>query len=153
MGSDYHWFLQNTFRCQVDRLYQDPHCSYARDRIWLCRLLTTLAIGQSYVSDSPLVISFDGSYNHTGDTDVRSGVTDAEIKKSTTPPGTEYFEQALALLHIPYEEPRIEHVEVLNLIVSDTTSACMRLPIPSYPAKESRWLISPIVLLLLLSKS
>jgi proline utilization trans-activator len=118
MGSDYHWFLHNSFRKEVEALYQDPSSPYARDRIWLCRLLATLAIGESYVPNSPLVISFDGSDHNTDIADIEEIVFGTKVRKSTTPPGTELFEQALNLLHSPYEEPRIEHVEILNLIVS-----------------------------------
>lgn len=137
MGSDYHWFLHGTFRNQVEMLYQDPYCSYARDKIWLCRLLTTLAIGESYISDSPLVIRFDGSHNDTGNADSRGSAMDNSMKKSMNPPGTELFEQALTLLHVPYEEPRIEHVEVLNLIVRETMLAYRRLPISYYLPRET----------------
>ncbi|KAH8820214.1 hypothetical protein F5884DRAFT_744574 [Xylogone sp. PMI_703] len=115
MGPDYHWFLRNSFRKQVETLYQDPNCPYARDRIWLSRLLATLAIGQSYVYDSPLVIRLDGS-TAAENAGVAAGNLHNKLRKSTTPPGTELFEQALNLLHIPYEEPLVEHVEVLNLI-------------------------------------
>ena len=137
MGSDYHWFLHSTFRNQVEMLYQDPYCSYARDKIWLCRLLTTLAIGESYISDSPLVIRFDGSHNDTGNADSRGSAMDNSMEKSMNPPGTELFEQALTLLHVPYEEPRIEHVEVLNLIVRETMLAYRRLPISYYLPRET----------------
>ena len=118
MGSDYHWFLHNSFRKQVEMLYQDPCSPYAKDKIWLCRLLTTLAIGKSYVPNSPLVIRFDGSDRNTDDADINGIKHGTNTTRSTTPPGTELFEQALDLLHIPYEEPQIEHIEVLNLIVS-----------------------------------
>ncbi len=33
-------------------------------------------------------------------------------------PGTEFFEQALSLLDVRYEDPSIEQVEALNLVVS-----------------------------------
>lgn len=33
-------------------------------------------------------------------------------------PGTEFFEQALSLLNVRYEDPSIEQVEALNLVVS-----------------------------------
>lgn len=116
MGSDYHWFLRDSFRIQVETLYQDPGGPYARDRTWLCRLLTTLAIGESYVPDSPLVIRFNGT--QIVPTEIAINSSDMKGRKSTTPPGTELFEQALSLLHISYEEPQIEYIEVLNLIVS-----------------------------------
>jgi proline utilization trans-activator len=118
MGSDYHWFQHDTFRKQVQMLYHDPSGPYARDRIWLCRLLTTLAIGQTYVQDAPLVISFDGPQLDNEKLAVSVSSSGTNVRRSTTPPGTDLFEQALNLLHISYEEPRIEHIEVLNLIVS-----------------------------------
>lgn len=118
MGSDYHWFQHDTFRKQVEILYQDPSGPYARDRIWLCRLLTTLAIGQTYVQDAPLVISFEEPRLNTERMAFSVSSSGTNVRRPTTPPGTELFEQALNLLHISYEEPRIEHIEVLNLIVS-----------------------------------
>lgn len=36
----------------------------------------------------------------------------------TALPGTSFFEQALVLLKLPYEEPSIEYIELLNLAVS-----------------------------------
>jgi hypothetical protein len=86
--------------------------------MWLCRLLTTLAIGETYVPGSPLVISFDGSGNEPDTMDILVSNPSKNDRRSMTPPGTELFEQAINLLHIAYEEPQIEHVEVLNLIVS-----------------------------------
>lgn len=39
------------------------------------------------------------------------------LPTAAPPPGTAFFEQALVLLNLPYEEPTIEHVETLNLAV------------------------------------
>jgi hypothetical protein len=43
---------------------------------------------------------------------------------SNPPPGTEFFEQGMRLLNIPYEELSVDHIEAMNLIVSIEPKAC-----------------------------
>ncbi|KAL4864909.1 fungal-specific transcription factor domain-containing protein [Aspergillus spectabilis] len=60
------------------------------DRMRLCRLLVVFALGESYNSEP--------------------------VPEIRLPPGTEFFEQALALLKIHHEDPSMDQVEALNLV-------------------------------------
>lgn len=92
------------------RMYKSPSSAESKDRIWLCRLLVVFALGQSYSSNIAPSISLVTEEDEYG------GPTDQRV---TSPSGIEFFEQALLLLKLNYEEPVVEHVEVLNLIVSN----------------------------------
>lgn len=76
--------------------------------MWLCILLVVFALGESYNVGSPL--------------EIRLGRLDdldkGEPATSRNPPGTAFFEQALLLLKIRFEDPTIDQIEALNLIVS-----------------------------------
>lgn len=104
IGHDYHWFLQRRSREQLDITYSNPNAAESKSRIWLCRLLVVFALGESYNSARTPHIRLDSNIYSDDYT--------------SPPPGTEFFEYALMLLKVPYEEPTIEYVEVLNLIVS-----------------------------------
>ncbi|KAL4783706.1 fungal-specific transcription factor domain-containing protein [Aspergillus varians] len=94
-GHDWHWFRLGKFRSQLDNTYMSVTSAEAKDRAWLCKLLVVLALGES----------------------VNAGLG---LNESTTqpspPPGTDFFEQALRLLNIPYENASTDHIEALNLI-------------------------------------
>ncbi|KAL4935408.1 hypothetical protein BDV06DRAFT_228861 [Aspergillus oleicola] len=92
---DWHWFLQRRFRQQVDNTYIVSDCKESKDRNWLCKLLVVLAMGESANAGDP-----DGVH----------------APETRAPPGTDFFEQALNLLTIPYEEASIENIETFNLL-------------------------------------
>jgi hypothetical protein len=55
--------------------------------------------------------------------DHRSLLSEQDSTSMTLPPaGSDYFEQSLRLLNIPYETASVEHIETLNLIVSNNAN-------------------------------
>ncbi|KAL4899308.1 SUR7/PalI family-domain-containing protein [Aspergillus multicolor] len=72
------------------------HSSSSKDRTWLCKLLVVLALGES---------ANPGPESDNGTT-----------AEPNPPPGTDFFEQALRLHSICYENASISDIEVLNLI-------------------------------------
>lgn len=111
IGYEYHWYLLSAFHAGLEATYRQPHSVHARDRIWLCKLLTVLALGESYNScPAPSIHIHEDKRQE-----------EVDCMENTLPPilpGAEFFEQALSLFKIPSEEPTIAHVEALNLIVS-----------------------------------
>lgn len=112
IGSDYHWFRKQRFREKMEAAYHTSQ-SQAVDRIWLCCFSIVLALGESYNDNtSPSFILGDNiGINHESQ---KSGQDDQGV----APPGIELFKQGLRLLKLAYEEPTIEQIEALNLIVS-----------------------------------
>jgi hypothetical protein len=55
-----------------------------------------------------------------------SGEPTTEQSETPTPPGSDLFEQAVALLNVSSEEPTTEDVEALNLMVSDQSRKLWR---------------------------
>jgi proline utilization trans-activator len=111
IGFEYHWYRRSLFRQRFETTYRENNSSQARDRLWLCQLLGVLALGESYNSlGAPLIeVAEEGS---RGGGDVGNSGPDA-----TPLPGAGFFEQALSLYKTPLEEPSVEHVQALNLIV------------------------------------
>ncbi|KAL2867606.1 transcription factor domain-containing protein [Aspergillus lucknowensis] len=112
VGHDWHWFRRETFRRRLDSTYKDPKARELKDRMWLCRLLTVFALGESYNSEPVPEIRLFGDEDGSRDNQMHDSVD--EIMKR--PPGTEFFEQALSLLKVRYEDPSIDQVEALNLV-------------------------------------
>lgn len=83
----------------------------SKDRIWLCQLLIVLALAESVTAVRQPQISFDFN-EHNAQTSQQNG---GEIEG--TAPGSEFFEQALRLLNIPFESASVEHVQALNMVV------------------------------------
>lgn len=82
------------------------------DRLWLCRLLVVFAQGETYNSEPvPEIHLGDGATPDTSTNNNKQAIMQSA-------PGTEFFEQALSLLNVRYEDPSIEQVEALNLVVS-----------------------------------
>lgn len=110
IGYEYHWYLHRPFHADLDSTYRQPQSVHARDRLWLCKLLTVLALGESY-----------NAY-HTPSIEIMENGNDqplpTHVVPPVTPPGATFFESALDLFKVPHEEPIAAHVEVLNLIVS-----------------------------------
>lgn len=110
LGHDWHWFLRKTFRDRMELTYKRPSSSEATDRTWLCRLLVVFALGESFNLNQTPEIHFN--------LEMHSNSRYQPSKTLMPPPGTEFFEQALALLNIRYEDPTLDQIEALNLIVS-----------------------------------
>lgn len=96
--------------------------SQAVDRTWLCCFSVVLALGESYNDNtSPSFILGDNiGISHESQ---ESG----QEHQGVAPPGIELFKQGLRLLKLAYEEPTIEQVEALNLIVRYPIVALTRL--------------------------
>ncbi|KAF4950175.1 hypothetical protein FSARC_13281 [Fusarium sarcochroum] len=126
MGHDYHWFLRRRFKERMDSTYKTSGSLESRDRLWLCRLLIVFALGETFVNYHTPVI-------HLGPTTTQSYGQDPQPEQLAArtpppPPGTTFFEQALVLLKLPFEEPSLEHIEILNLAASLTRSQYDTMP-------------------------
>ncbi|PIG87541.1 hypothetical protein AARAC_003892 [Aspergillus arachidicola] len=88
IGNDHHLFLKVSFMQEIEAVYQT---AVRPTVLWLCKLLALLALGELYTN--------------------RRKLNDAQII-----PGTNYYLQALDMLHDTYEEATLLHVEVLILI-------------------------------------
>ncbi|KAH6876324.1 fungal-specific transcription factor domain-containing protein [Thelonectria olida] len=106
MGHDYHWFLWRNFRERLELTYKSPESQEVKDRLWLCRMLIVLSLGETFVNYHTPVIHLDPT---------SSPSNDGSSSGTPSPPGTTFFEQALTLLKLPFEEPSLEHIEILNL--------------------------------------
>lgn len=98
IGNDHHLFLKISFMQEIEAVYQT---TVRPTVLWLCKLLALLALGELYTN--------------------RRKLNDAQII-----PGTNYYLQALHMLHDTYEEATLLHVEVLLLIVSASQSLNQR---------------------------
>lgn len=112
IGHDYHWFLLRSFKERVEITYRNPGSSESKDRFWLCQLLIVFSLGETFVNWHAPVIHLGSTAEIGRNAELEGG------HAAATAPGAAFFEQALALLRLPYEEPSIEHVETLNLAVS-----------------------------------
>lgn len=83
----------------------------SKDRVWLCQLLIVLALAESVnaVRQPQISLGFDEQNSKT----LEQNVGEPE----GTAPGSEFFEQALRLLNLPFESASVEHVQALNMIV------------------------------------
>ncbi|OGM43802.1 hypothetical protein ABOM_007583 [Aspergillus bombycis] len=94
IGNDHHLFLKVSFMREVEAVYQKALKPTA---LWLCKLLALLALGELYTNRR--------KFNDT-----------------QRIPGTNYYLQALNMLHDTYEEAGLLHVEVLILVVRASQS-------------------------------
>ncbi|KAK7574996.1 hypothetical protein V3481_016961 [Fusarium oxysporum f. sp. vasinfectum] len=95
---DHHWFLRRDFRERVQLLFTDPK-TQSQDRSWLSRASLVFALATTFMYGSQ-----------------PSGEPTTEQFENPTPPGSDLFEQAVALLNVSSEEPTTEDVEALNLM-------------------------------------
>ncbi|TVY75135.1 putative transcriptional regulatory protein [Fusarium oxysporum f. sp. cubense] len=95
---DHHWFLRRDFRERVQLLFTDPK-TQSQDRSWLSRASLVFALATTFMYGSQ-----------------PSGELTTEQSENPTPPGSDLFEQAVALLNVSSEEPTTEDVEALNLM-------------------------------------
>lgn len=103
VGPDYHLIRKKSFLERLDETYR---LNVLDDPIWLCRLFTVFALGEIYT--------------------VRSSKP-----KGTTVPGTAFFLKALDYFQDLYEEPTVEYIETLVLLVCHT-SKYLRLPFSNH---------------------
>lgn len=114
MAYEYHWYMRQDFHTGLEMTYRSPNAARSRDRIWLSKLLAVLALGESFNSYSAPLIDLTQKSSDTHD-----------ATKPFYLPGTRFFEQALSLFKMPTEEPDVQHVEALNLIVSSVSRLSM----------------------------
>lgn len=115
MGHDYHWFKWKTFKERMKMTYMSLESPLARDRICLCRMLIVFALGETFVQYPA------ASINLATTASVSDEEEEEEAGNEEPPlppaPGADFFDQALLLLKLPYEEPTVDQVEILNLAV------------------------------------
>ncbi|KAL3711793.1 hypothetical protein TMatcc_000485 [Talaromyces marneffei ATCC 18224] len=117
-GYDWHWFRVRSFRERLEATYKTPNSPESRDRIWLCQLLVVFALSEALNGETGAIeISTDPGLGvdqqFTGNDDTTASSLSSSVQ---LPPGMDFFEQALKLLKVPYEEISAEHIEVFNLI-------------------------------------
>jgi proline utilization trans-activator len=112
MAYEYHWYLRQEFRASLESTYRSPDSSRSKNRIWLCKLMAVLALGESFNSYEPPIMTLSQN------TELSSEEGRSKGSQVSYLPGVRFFENALMLFKMPSEEPDIEHVEALNLIVS-----------------------------------
>lgn len=122
---DYHWFLRSKFRERLALTYSDPQ-SQASDRNWLCRVSVVLDLAEAWNRGRGSFSCRETGLGGSGCTNVSDiehgttihGASTFQEESPSSPPGSEFFEQCLLLLKLSLEEPTVEDVEALNLIVS-----------------------------------
>jgi len=83
----------------------------SKDRVWLCQLLIVLALAESVNAVRQPLISL--GFDEQNPQILEQNVSEIE----GTAPGSDFFEQALRLLNLPFESASVEHVQALNMIV------------------------------------
>ncbi|KAL2212087.1 hypothetical protein CC79DRAFT_1364371 [Sarocladium strictum] len=115
MAYEYHWYLRQDFRASLESTYRSPDSPRSKNRIWLCKLMAVLALGESFNSYEPPIMTLSQNIQLSPEEPSSRGSQESYL------PGVRFFENALMLFKMPSEEPDIEHVEALNLIVSVPT--------------------------------
>lgn len=108
IGSDYHWYHRQHFHGKIEATYNSPD-KQSVGKAWICCFSVVLALGESYtcrVAPSFIV-----------DETTVSNINTQDAGQVVAPPGIELFKQGLLLLKPSYEEPTVEQIEALNLIV------------------------------------
>ncbi|CAK7216191.1 hypothetical protein SBRCBS47491_002738 [Sporothrix bragantina] len=100
VGHDWHWFRLERFRHRLENVYKIPDSAESKNRTWLCQLLVAFALGSSIRGQDPDSSPPRQNFAHA----------------IQSIPGVEFFEQALGLLKIPYEEASVDHIETLNMV-------------------------------------
>jgi proline utilization trans-activator len=90
-GPDYHLLLRKSFLERLDETYRVGKCD---DYVWLCRLFVVFALGELYSQGASKSMS------------------------GHSVPGTGYFIKAMSLFEDLYDEPTIDYIETLLVIVS-----------------------------------
>lgn len=106
---EYHWFLRRDFKDRLANTY--PHCTdQTNDRNWLCRLSVVLALAQNQMPASSQDVDMRETNN------AQPGMEKTENDRPW-PPGTTLFNQAVQLFESSPDEPTLEDIEALNLMV------------------------------------
>lgn len=111
IGSDYHWYHRQNFHDKMETTYNSPH-KQSVDKAWLCCFSVVLALGESYTCRVAPSFIIDETAASNSNTQISQ-----DAGQAVAPPGIELFKQGLLLLKPSYEEPTIEQIEALNLIV------------------------------------
>lgn len=111
IGSDYHWYHRQHFHDKIEATYNSPD-KQSVGKAWLCCFSVVLALGESYTCR--VAPSFVIDETAVSNTNTRISPDRGQV---VAPPGIELFKQGLLLLKPSYEEPTIEQIEALNLIV------------------------------------
>lgn len=112
LGFEYHWYLRRSFYQRLEATYTNKQSGQSRSRAWLCSFLVVLALGESFDSKLPPAIEV------MDDSDTLGYSYNKIVTSSSSPPGAQFFDQAMSLWKLRYEEATIEDVEALNLMVS-----------------------------------
>lgn len=99
------------FRQRLHNIYMTSESAESKDRTWLCQLLVVLALSESVDA------SRKAEVNHRNESALHIPGHDSSVSP-IDPPGKEFFEHALKLLNVPFENASVEHIEILNMIVS-----------------------------------
>lgn len=105
-GPDFQWFLRQRFKDRIFATYYDRHSTQSTDRLWLCRFFLVMALAESYSDEGAHQVSIQDDQNIS-----------IQPLYAPSPPGATYFEHALSLFQGSYEEPTVEQIEALNLMV------------------------------------
>lgn len=97
VGHDYHLLQKRSFLRRVEQVYDSQTMP---SPMFLCRMFVVLALGELYLK--------------------RSGVNDSGARSV---PGTNFFQQAVSLFQDLYEEPDVDYIETLTLMVGLGTLA------------------------------
>jgi Fungal specific transcription factor domain len=118
IGRDQHYFLRKSVRQKVAQMYENPHMSENRDPAWLCRWLAIIALGELYGGSRSVWSSgeTESSRESTDHHDLLAPMQGDSSEQQSRIPGLEFFENAVALLPGPCEEPTLEYVETLCLL-------------------------------------
>ena len=108
IGNGHHLFLRVTFMRELDGAYGG---STNPSRLWTCKLLALLALGELYTNRK-----------RPGDDQVVPGIFPTQIPANhgrlIRRSGVDYYTQAASMLQDTYEEASVLQVEALILVVS-----------------------------------
>ncbi|KIX99050.1 uncharacterized protein Z520_05511 [Fonsecaea multimorphosa CBS 102226] len=104
-------FVRQSLRQRIMDMYEHPHKPEHKNRNWLCKVLSLLAIGELYGSEA--------GHHGVGSSKRPEVWTTSDTSaqpNSVDPPGVEYFRDAVELLPKLDEEPSLEFIEALCLL-------------------------------------
>ncbi|KAF4965348.1 hypothetical protein FSARC_6843 [Fusarium sarcochroum] len=120
LGHDWHWFRLTKFRQNLHDIYMTVDSPESKDRTLMCQLLVVLALAESV--DASRELEIDQRADDDATMDGLPTIT-TTATAATSPPGKEFFEQALALFNVPYEDASVEHIEVLNMFLHKASTS------------------------------
>ncbi|KAI1612766.1 fungal-specific transcription factor domain-containing protein [Exophiala viscosa] len=105
IGHEQHYFRRQQLRTKLSQMYQNPEATQSKDQGWLCHWLAILALGELYGTNRQVGLA-DGQ-----ETDRPPSHIDDE------PPGAQYYHQSMAFLQQVAENPNVQYIETLSLLV------------------------------------